>query len=74
MIKTEILTINNVEFTRTYSDSGHYVVRDGISYEEAIDPTDLSRTYEEGHVITYDEQPSDDVSEVLDILLGGADD
>ena len=74
MIKTDILIINNVQFVRTYSDSGHYVVRDGVSYEEAIDPAELGRTYEEGDIITYDEQPSDDASEVLDILLGGADD
>lgn len=74
MIRTESMEFGGKQFTRTYSDSGRYVVRDGVSYDEAIDPTELGRTYEEGNHITYDEQPSDDASEVLDILLGGTDD
>ena len=45
MIKTE--TIGN--FTRTYSDAGVYIrggVPEGL-YVDAIDPTDLGRTYTE---------------------------
>ena len=47
MIKTETLTINGQEFIRTYSDSGLLIERDGILYEEAIDPADTGRTYTE---------------------------
>ena len=71
MIRTETLTINGKDFTRTYSDSGRYVVRDGVSYDEAIDPAELGRTYAEGDLIPVD---GDEAGEVLDILLGGADD
>lgn len=71
MIRTEQLTINGVQFTRTYSDSGRYVVRDGVSYDEAIDPAELGRIYAEGDLIPVD---GDGSWEVLDILLGGSDD
>lgn len=71
MIRTETLTINGKDFTRTYSDSGRYVVRDGVSYDEAIDPAELGRTYTEGDLIPVD---GDEAGEVLDILLGGSDD
>lgn len=54
MIKTENLTINGRAFIRTYSDEGRYVVRDGVSYEEAVDPADKNRTYTEGDYITRD--------------------
>ena len=47
MIKTETLTINGVEFIRTCSDAGLQIERDGILYEEAIDPADTGRTYTE---------------------------
>lgn len=55
-----------MSITRTWSDDGRYVVRDGISYEEAEDPTELGRTYTEGD---YMEDP--DSEEALSILLGG---
>lgn len=47
MIQTENITINGRQMTRTYSDSGHYIQRDGIQYAEAIDPAELGRTYTE---------------------------
>ncbi len=71
MIQTENLVINGVQFTRTYSDSGRYVVRDGVEYDEAIDPTELWRTYVEGGLIPSE---GEEAEELLDILLGGADD
>lgn len=67
MIRTESLTIGGKGFTRTYSDAGRYVVRDGISYDEAIDPTELGRTYVEGAPIATDE-----AEELLNILTGEA--
>lgn len=54
MIQTENLSINGKAFVRTYSDSGCYVVRDGVAYSEAIDPAPLGRTYTEGENIESD--------------------
>ena len=58
MIKTQSLTIGGQEFTRTYSDDNKYVVRDGISYSEAVDPAYLNRTYTEG-----EEMPDEEITE-----------
>lgn len=66
MIKTEAMTIGSTAFIRTYSDAGRYVVRDGISYEEAIDPAELGRTYTEGEPI----EDNATADELLDILTG----
>ena len=42
---------DGVVLNQTYSDEGRYVVRDGISYDVAIDPADLNRKYTEGELI-----------------------
>ena len=55
MIRTENFEINGIPFVRTYSDAGRYVVREGVSYEEACDPAELGRTYFEGDVIQTEE-------------------
>ena len=47
MIKTEQLTFNNKQFTKTYSDAGFMIERDGVQYSEAIDPSEFGRTYTE---------------------------
>ena len=47
MIVTEQLIINDRQFTKTYSDSGFMVERDGAQYSEAIDPAEFGRTYTE---------------------------
>lgn len=47
MILTESLTINNKQFTKTYSSSGFMVERDGVQYSEAIDLSEFGRTYTE---------------------------
>lgn len=65
MIRTEQVTIGGREFTRTYSDAGLTVVRDGVAYDEAIDPAELGRTYVEGMPIDADE-----ATELLGILTG----
>lgn len=64
MIQTEQVTIGNVQFTRTWSDANRYVVRDGASYDEAFDPTELNRTYTEGDII-HDEEESSDIADYL---------
>ena len=47
MIITEQLTINEKSFTKTVSDNGFYIERDGVQYSEAIDPSEFGRTYTE---------------------------
>lgn len=70
MIIVETFYIGEREFTRTYSNANRYVVRDGVSYSEACDPAEFGRTYTEGDVMPAEES---EVEEILDILLGGAD-
>lgn len=47
MIKTEIVTIKNKEYSRTYSDAGYMIEREGVQYSEAIDPIGSDRKYVE---------------------------
>ena len=47
MIKTEQLMINERSFIRTWSDEGKKIQRDGVTYDEAIDPAEFNRTYTE---------------------------
>ena len=47
MIVTEKLTINKKSFTKTYSDAGMKIPRDGVRYDEAIDQTKFKRQYTE---------------------------
>jgi len=49
MIVTEFYKIreDGVTLNRTCSDKGMMIERDGILYEEAIDPAELNRTYTE---------------------------
>ena len=69
MIITEVYTINGKPFTRTYSDTG-MVMRNGVIYEEANDPTECGRTYEEvpRPVEEEDITPEEVVSELEDLL------
>lgn len=69
MIITETYMLNGREFTKTYSDSNRYVVRDGIEYSEANDPSEFGRTYEEGRIMDDIES---DAEEIVNILTGGA--
>lgn len=75
MIRQEHFTVGDRDFVRTASDSGRYVVRDGVSYSEACDPAELGRTYTEGDLMPPDEQDMDELAakaEAFDILMGGA--
>lgn len=75
MIRQEHFEINGRDFIRTTSDSGRYVVRDGISYSEACDPAEFGRVYTEGDLMPPDEQDMDALTakaEAFDILIGGA--
>lgn len=75
MIVQTHFDVNGRDFIRTTSDSGRYVVRDGVSYSEACDPAELGRTYTEGDLMPPEEQDMDalmDKAEAFDILMGGA--
>lgn len=52
-----------VELVRAYSDEGYNLERDGVEYEEAIDPKELGRTYSE--VIKTEEATVEDYQESL---------
>lgn len=47
MILTESIAISGKQYTRTWSDAGMMIERDGALYEEAIDPVGSGRTYVE---------------------------
>lgn len=72
MIKKETFYVDEKEFIRTYSDDGRYVVRDGVSYEEAIDPSALGRTYTEGDYIPEVEEMTEDeqFAQIGRIMMG----
>lgn len=69
MIRTETYMLGEREFTRTWSDANRYVVRDGVEYSEANDPSEFGRVYTEGELM-----PPEDIAaqaeEVLNILMG----
>ena len=57
---------DGVVLHRTYSDVGMMIERDGVRYEEAIDPAGLEREY-----IETDEPIEVTAEEALSILTGG---
>ena len=69
MIQTENITINGRSLTRTYSDSGYYIQRDGVRYAEAIDPAGSGRTYTETDDL-IESDPDKIKAEAYDILTG----
>lgn len=52
MIITEPLRTreDGTTLIRTYSDSGYMVERDGVMYDEAIDPIEFNREYKETNI------------------------
>ncbi len=47
MIISETVKINDKNFTKTYSDAGFYIERNGVHYAEAIDNIGSGREYTE---------------------------
>ena len=47
MIKTELITIDERQLRRTWSDAGFMIERDGAVYSEAVDPAEFDRVYTE---------------------------
>lgn len=70
MIVQEHFDVNGRDFIRTYSNSGRYVVRDGVEYGEACDPAEFGRVYTEGELMPPDESALADKAEAYDILMG----
>lgn len=71
MIIYETVTINGQQFEHVYSDENRQVCRDGRAWDEVFNPLNTGRVYTEGDLIPEEEATAE---EVLDILLGGADD
>ena len=72
MIIAEQIKINDRQFTKTYSDSGFMVERDGAQYSEAIDPAEFGRTYTETD-IPIEGEPISDIEQkaaAFDYLTG----
>ena len=71
MIVTEYFKTrkDGVVLNRTYSDSGFKIERDGVLYDEAIDPADLNRIYtetDEPREVLEDEATEADYTEALE--------
>lgn len=63
MLVTKRVTINNKYYMHNYSDAGFYIERDGVLYEDAIDPLNTDRVYTE----TETEIPKQEEEENEDI-------
>ena len=71
MIKTEIITINGVQFKKTWSDANYLIERDGAKYSEAVDPIDIERTYTETNepIDSQNDITSDEFLSMLEEVL-----
>ena len=54
---------DGVILNRTYSDSGMMIERDGVMYEEAIDPAELNRQYTETDEPIEDSEPVEEAEQ-----------
>ena len=53
MLITETVTIKDEKFIKNYSDAGMYIERDGVMYEEAVDPIE----YKDSRIYTETDKP-----------------
>ncbi len=74
MIIVETVTINGTEYHRTYSDLGMKIEREGVRYDEAIDPKGIGREYTETDEPIEDEEASSEIvaekARAYDIIVG----
>ena len=54
MIQTELITVDNRQLRRTWSDAGFMIERDGALYSEAVDPVEFDRVYIETDILIDD--------------------
>ena len=47
MIQTELITVDERQLRRTWSEAGFMIERDGAVYSEAVDPAEFDRVYTE---------------------------
>lgn len=73
MIQTETVTFNGKEYIRTWSDLSMMIERDGVLYEEAIDPADLGRTYTETDQPIVDESEAEEADYLAALSSLGVD-
>ena len=71
MIKTENITINNVQFQRTWSDANYLIEHDGAKYSEAVDQIGIERTYTETNepIDSQNDITSDEFLSMLEEVL-----
>ena len=71
MIVTEYYSTrrDGVKLYKTYSDEGLKIERDGVLYDEAIDPEGVNRTYTESSEPV--DEPELSPEEALAIITGG---
>lgn len=62
MIKTELITVDERQLRRTWSDSGFMIERDGAMYSEAVDPAEFDRVYTETDIPVEPESTDEIVS------------
>lgn len=63
---------DGVRLVRTYSSDGYKIERDGVLYDEAIDPEDSGREYTEtDEPATVEQEEELSAEEALAIITGG---
>lgn len=55
MIISETIKMNDKNFTRTYSDAGFYIERNGVHYVEAVDMLGSGKEYTETDILIHNE-------------------
>ena len=63
MIKTELITVDERQLRRTWSDAGFMIERDGAMYSEAVDPMEFDRVYTETDMSVESESADEIVSD-----------
>lgn len=62
MIITKRAHINGHYYMHNYSDKGVYIERDGVLYQDALDPVGSERTYTETEIpIEQEEEENEDI-------------
>ena len=70
MIKTEIITINGVQFQKAWSDANYLIERDGAKYSESVDPMGVERAYTEtNELIDSQDITGDEILSMLEEVL-----
>lgn len=59
MIIIDVIEVNGRQYTKTHSDDGRYVVRNGVNYISAVDPIGSFRVYSEGDVYPIYKEPEE---------------